>query len=108
MGGLLGALSGVIAKIFADNSLRFIALKTVLSTLFIFVLPVVINNLIYKLMEIAFSLVLEIHLPSLQTSFSFSGLAGWFVAVLRLPEALSVVLSAVSYRIAINSIPFLK
>lgn len=107
MGGL-GVLAGLIAKILADNSLRFLALKTVLSTLFILVLPVVINNIIYRLLEIAFSLVLDIDVPSIQTSFSFSGLAGWFVAVLRLPEAVSVVLSAVSYRIAINSIPFLK
>jgi len=108
MGGLFGFLSGILARVFADNSLRFFALKTVLSSLFIFVLPVVINNIIYKLLEIAFSLVLEINVPAIQTSFSFSGLAGWFVAVLRLPESLSVVLSAVSYRIAINSIPFLK
>ena len=105
MGALLGA---VLSRIFADASLRFVAFKVVLATFFISVLPVVLNNLIYELLEISLSLVGSITPPNLQTVLSYDGLTGWLLATLRIPEALSVVLSAVSYRLTLNMIPFVR
>ena len=108
MGALLGAL---LTKILSDNLARYVALKTVLVTLFVGVLPVVLNNFVYSLLEIAINYATSLNgqatnLP--QIALQITGLAGWFATNLYLPDALSVVLSAVSVRVFLNHIPFLR
>ncbi len=106
---MAGLFSILIGKILTDNLLRFAATKTLLATLFIVVLPVVLNNFVYSLLEYAFNLAGTVNpssLPSL--TLSFTGLAGWFFSNLYLPDALSVVLSAVSVRVFLDHIPFLR
>lgn len=39
---------------------------------------------------------------------SVSGFAGWFLAQLKLPECLSVIVTAVSIRFILRKIPFIK
>ena len=54
----LGSLFGVfLTKLLTDNLARYIATKAVLVTLFVVVLPIVLNNFIYSLLEIAFNQV---------------------------------------------------
>ncbi len=106
MGALIAMLAG---KLLTDNLLRFIAMKTVLATLFIVVLPVILNNFVYEIIEYAINLASSTPtsgLPSL--TLNLTGLAGWFFANLYLPDALTVVISAVSVRVFLDHIPFLR
>lgn len=108
----MGALLGVfLTKLLTDNLARYLATKAVLTTLFVVVLPVVLNNFVYGLLEIAIEYATTLNgqaqnLP--QIVLQLTGLAGWFFANLYLPDALSVVLSAVSIRVFLNHIPFLR
>ena len=105
---LVGWLAGGLSKIFADNVARYIALKAVLATLFITVLPIVLNNFVYALLSIALNHVSSLTPPNLQSVISFDGFAGWLIQILRIPDAFSVLVSCMSYRVALNSIPFVR
>ena len=106
LGALFGAL---LTKILSDNLARYIAYKTLLATLFVVVLPIVLNNFLYSLLEIAFSYASSLNSQNLpQITLQITGLAGWFFSNLYLPDALSVVLSAISLRVFLNHIPFLR
>ncbi len=107
----MGALfSLILGKILTDNVARFIAQKTILTTLFVVVLPVVLNNFVYALLDYAMSTINQninsANLPSL--TLQLTGLAGWFFQNLYLVDALNVVLSAVSVRVFLSHIPFLR
>ncbi len=106
MGGLLAVILG---KILTDNLSRWIAQKVLLTTLFITVLPIVLNNFLYEVIQYAINIASTVDpqgLPSL--TLQLSGLAGWFFSNLYLPDAFSVILSAVSVRVFLNHIPFLR
>lgn len=106
---MAGLLSVLLGKILTDNLLRFIATKTLLATLFIVVLPIVLNNFVYELVSYALDMASSVDSSSLpDLTLSFTGLAGWFASNLYLPDALSVVISAVSVRVFLNHIPFLR
>jgi len=106
MGGLLAVILG---KILTDNLARWIAHKVLLTTLFVTILPIVLNNFLYEVIQYAINIASSVNpqgLPDL--TLSLTGLAGWFFSSLYLPDALSVVLSAVSVRVFLNHIPFLR
>ncbi len=106
---MVSLLVALLEKIFADNVLRFIAIKTILTTLFVVVLPVVLNNLLYEILSYAMDIASSVNpndLPSIV--LNLTGLAGWFFTELYLVDALTVVLSAVSVRVFLNHIPFLR
>ncbi len=106
MAGLLAVLLG---KILTDNLLRFIATKTLLATLFVVVLPIVLNNFVYEIIEYAVNIASSVNSASLpDLTLNLTGLAGWFASNLYLPDALSVVISAVSVRVFLDHIPFLR
>jgi len=106
MGAILSLLFG---RLLTDNLARYIATKTVLVTLFVVVLPIVLNNFVYKLLEYAVNTASSVNPSSLpDLTLSLTGLAGWFFSNLYLPDALTVVLSAVSVRVFLDHIPFLR
>lgn len=108
----VGALFGVLlTKLLSDNLARYIATKAVLITLFVGVLPVILNNFVYSLLQIAMDYASNLNgqadsLP--QIALQLTGLAGWFFSNLYLPDALSVIFSAISIRVFLNHIPFLR
>lgn len=81
---------------------EFGAKKGLLWYLLVFVYPLVQLIIVYKLMSIGFSL-----LDTVNTNYGLTpvtaeltGLAAWLAAVLRLPEAISIIVSASMFRIA--------
>jgi hypothetical protein len=103
----MGAIiSAAIANIINFLVKYHLATKIILSVLFITVLPIVLWNLIYDLMSVVFSVV-QSFLPSYNLSLSLLGTACWFFHVLKLPEALSVVISASITRMVLSMIPFI-
>lgn len=106
MGALLAYFLG---KILTDNLSRWIAHKILLTTLFITVLPIVLNNFLYEIIGYAIDLSSTVNPQSLpDLTLSFTGLAGWFFSNLYLPDAFSVIFSAISVRVLLNHIPFLR
>ena len=104
---LLGSLAG---KIFADKVLGWIALKSILVFFFITVVPLVLNNFIYDLIEIImnFATSQTSGVSSLDGAMTFSGFLGWLISTFRLPECLSVLISALCLRLSLSMIPFVR
>lgn len=113
MGGFFGLLTswllGAFARLFTFMSANFLATKIILGTLFIIILPIILNNVIYSLMSIVFDAAASYageHEPGLETTIQFAGLAGYMVTELGLVDAFTVVLSAMGIRFALAWIPF--
>jgi len=113
MGALAVAISSLlgqlVGRLFAVISSHYLATKVILTVLFITVLPIILNNLIVDLTTEIFSVVssnLDTNSVLSQTVFQFAGLAGWFIQVLKLDVAFSVVISAIALRFTLKLIPF--
>lgn len=103
LGGLLNYVLNALAN-------HFLATKIILTTLFITVLPIILNNFVAKLLEVSIDIV-STHLGSYDTSnlfLQFTGLAGWLITTLKLDTAFSVIVSAIALRFTLNLIPFVR
>lgn len=85
--------------------------KTFMSGLLMTILAIILYNLFVETTEE----ILNFTLSKINgvdssgiTNPSISGFAGWVVAQLKLPEALSVIASAVSLRFLLRKIPFIR
>jgi hypothetical protein len=108
MGAIVSAIVGWVGALLARSTVVYLALKGLLFVLFVSVLPVVINNLIYKLLQGSMDVVGTTAGSAHSTVVALAGIAGYLGSVLRLPEALSVMLSAVATRFALKLIPFTR
>lgn len=101
--------SWIVAKLFSDNVLRFVATKALMTTFFIVVLPIVLNNFIYDIMNTTFTwMQSNSDTTAVDPSLTYDGLIAWFVSILRIPECLAVIISALSMRLALRHIPFIR
>jgi len=108
VGGLVAFLGGWFARIVGVSALRFIALKVVLWTLCVSVLPIVIYNVFSYMVGEVFGLIEDMVEGSSIESYvlEFTGLGGWLANTLNLPEAFALILSACIFRMTLNMIPF--
>ncbi len=113
MGALLSALAswflGIFTRLFGLMCANVLATKVILGTLFIVILPIIINNVIYDLMETVFETVqtyAQANSPEMPPSVGLTGLGAYMATELGLIDALSIVLSAVTLRFALTWIPF--
>ena len=95
----LAVIAAFFSSTFARFVLIFLAVKVLLLALMVTVLPVVLNNLFYSLIEKSMNFM------DSQTGYfesplvyQASGLMGYLVDSLYLPECLSMLLSALSVR----------
>lgn len=107
---ILTYLGSSVARIFSDKILSWIALKAILVFLCIVVMPILLNNFLYDLIEIVmnFANSQSASGSSLNGSMTFSGLLGWLIASFRLPECLSVLISALVLRVCLSMVPFVR
>ena len=98
--GILAAIGAWVAEFFASSVARFLAFKLLLTTLFIIVLPIVLNNFLHSLVSMAIS-----HINTALTSsgvqstvLHLTGLAGYIAMHLQLTSVVSVLLTAVALR----------
>lgn len=105
MGGLLGTIAGFFGSVLTSSVARFLALKVVLTTLFITVLPLVLKHIIIWVSDGLLSSFTGV-LPSDVQSFviQLSGLSGYLANQLRLVEAVSIILSALCLRFTLSSL----
>lgn len=108
MPALLAFLGTAIAKIFGDKVLGYIALKTILVFLFIFVVPVVLNNFLYDIIEIVLNFAngTAEDAADFSGAMTFTGFLAWLIDCFKLAECLAVLVSALVLRTALSMIPF--
>lgn len=98
----------IFSWVIGDSVLKFFAQKVLLVGLATIVLPIILNNFAYDLMNVAFSLIGDTNVTGINGSLSFTGLAAYLVIQLRLPDCLSVISSALLVRASLNMIPFVR
>lgn len=117
MGGLISAILSwffsAFSRLFIVIQSHFLATKIVLVTIFMILFPIILNNIFYEILEIFInkiqSYALSVNVDSsLFRVYQFSGLAGYFISVFKIPESFSVVLSAIAVSFTLRSIPFLR
>jgi hypothetical protein len=109
MGAVIGFLGSLVTKTFADKVLGWLAMKALLIFLFVTVVPLILNNFAYDIIEIVmnFAGTSAAGASSLNGTMSFAGLGGWLLSVFKVPEALSVLVSALVLRVTLSMIPFI-
>lgn len=109
MASVLSALGAILAKVLGDNVLRFVAGKALLTALFVVVLPILLNNFLYDLMELFFSWMGDnVSTGGFSGSQSFTGLCAYLIGQFRVSECISVIVSALVLKVTLRHIPFLR
>ena len=110
MGALLTFLGSAFATALGYQAVRWAAWKLLLWTFAITIFPVVINNLLWKIIGDSMSLADQQasgHSISAVT-IQLVGFTGYLAAKFRIPEGVSILVSAVMFRLAIRMIPFIR
>jgi len=98
--GILAAIGAWVAEFLSSSVARFLAMKLLLTTLFIVVLPIVLNNFLYFVVHLAISHINSAFSSSGVHSYvlHLAGLAGYIAMHLQLTSLVSVLLTAVALR----------
>lgn len=110
MGAILGYLGSSMAAIFADKILQWVAFKAVIVFLFLIVVPLLLNNFLYDIIEIMMNFAKSQAggASALNGNMSFSGFLAWLLQCFRLPEAISLMVSALALRSILLMVPFVR
>jgi hypothetical protein len=110
MAGLITLLGTIAARIFSDKILGWIAIKVLLVALFTVVIPLVLNNFLYDIIEIilGFANTQASGASSFGGVLGFTGFGAWLIDCFRIPAALSVIISAFALRAALSMVPFVR
>jgi len=98
----------LLSTVIGDNVLRFAAGKVLLTTLFLVVLPIVLNNFMYDLVNMSMSMLGAQDISGFSGAMTFSGLTAHFLLLLKVPDCMSVMVSALALRFSLNMIPFVR
>lgn len=109
IGAFLAWFAGALAELFATSALYWIALKAALLFLFVTVLPIVILNLLNTFLEGIIGIInSQVSSSGLSAqTLELTGLTAWLVTQFRIPEAFSIVLGAMAFKVVLKMIPFL-
>lgn len=110
MTALIVLLGEMVAKIFTDKVIGWVALKIILIGLFTLVLPLILNNFLYDIIEIFLNFAgnTSSSASTLNGSMSFSGFGAWLIECFKISECISVVVSALLLRQALSMIPMIR
>lgn len=106
---MLALLSGLFAALFSTTAAYYVAIKAVIVTLMMIVLPILLKKFFTWIVAGVLTLVGDSALGSVSpTTLALTGLAGWFGSNLGLPGCFAVILSAVATRFTLKLIPFVR
>jgi len=106
---MLALLSALFAQLFGTTAAYYIAIKAVLVTLMMIVLPILLKKFFTWIVAGTLTLVGGSALGSVSsTTLALTGLAGWFGSNIGLPACFAVILSAVATRFTLKLIPFVR
>jgi hypothetical protein len=108
LGPIFVFLSSALAKSIFDKVFMFLALKALLTALFIIALPIVLNNVIYTFME---SSMIYFNSQSGELTeysgiFSTTGIFAWLLDCFNVPQSFSIIISAFQLHLILKMIPF--
>ncbi len=102
-------ISAFFGKFLSDSLLKFGAWKVLIFTFFTVTFPIIIKNLISDLFDVFAGIAGNISSEGVSAAnVSFTGLSGYLVQALMIPDCLSIILTAIVIRISLNFIPFLR
>ena len=106
----LAAFATWLVNLIVNN---YLAIRIFAFTLIAVLLPVILNNFVYGLMETFIGYAQnQINQYGVDTSlfhvYQFSGLAGWLISVFKIPESFSVVISGITTSFVLRTIPFVR
>ena len=105
---LLSWFGSLGAKFLTDSLLKFAAFKLLAFTLLTVTFPVVIKNLIKWLFDVLTSSLNSLDLGNLHsTVIQFTGFTAYLAQQLHLVDCVTIILTAVAIRLALNFIPFI-
>jgi hypothetical protein len=87
---------------------QFLASKIVLYTLFIVILPIVLNNLLVSLYKEIMDLVATQSGNLSGVNATLSGCTGYLAGLLYIPQCFSMIFSALAFRVSLRLIPFIR
>lgn len=105
---MLAWLAGVFATFLSSSVARWIAWKTIISLVVITILPIVLNNIMYDVIEAAIGLVSSNASGVTSWVAVFTGLTAFLFQHLRVPDCISVLMSAIAVRYTLGLIPFVR
>lgn len=107
---ILTFIGPAVAKVFTDKVLSWVALKVLLVALFTVVVPIILNNFVYDIMEIVFNFAggQAAGASSMTGSMSFTGFLAWLIEQFQLAQCLAVFVSALLLRLCLSMIPFVR
>jgi|WetSurMetagenome_2_1015567.scaffolds.fasta_scaffold00012_32 hypothetical protein len=114
MGAFLARILSWLASAFgiqlSASVAQFVANRVVLYTLFVVILPVILNNLLVTLYQEIMTIVSNKVTGSgfQPMTASLSGCTGYLAGLLNIPECFSMLLSASAFRVALKFIPFIR
>jgi hypothetical protein len=110
MQAILTFLGTFLAKLFTDKVIGWIALKVVIVFLFVTIVPIILNNFLYDIIEIVmnFATGQTSGASSMTGSMSFTGFCAWLIQCFKISESLAVFVSALILRATLNMIPLVR
>lgn len=107
---ILTLIGSVFARVLADKVVGWVAMKAILVFLFITIVPLLLNNFLYDIIEIMmnFASGQAGGATALNGDMTFTGFMAWLIECFRLPEALSLLISALVLRLILSMIPFVR
>lgn len=105
----VAAVCGFLAQLLTSSVARFIALKVLLMAICCLVLPVVLNNLFYDILETFINVAQDnVNLGTTSSiRYALTGVGAYWGSLLRLPECLSIILSACAVRLTLRLVRLL-
>lgn len=100
---MLGVIAGFFGSLLSSSVVRWIATKVLLTTLFLTVLPAVLKSVLHYVASVAFDKINAV-LPSGSFVVQLTGLGAYFANHLRLPEFVSILLSALALKFTLDVI----
>mgnify|MGYP000257960045 CR=1 FL=1 len=99
---------GAVIKLIADRVVLFFAVKALLTTLFIVAVPIILNNLAHDFMNEAMLYMNSktTGLDAFSGAMQAVGLMAWLCECFRIPECISILVSALQLHLVLKMIPF--
>lgn len=109
MGAILAFLGSAAVRIFAEKVIMWVAFKAFLIFLFVMIFPIVMNNLLYDVMEIIKNFASQQSgTNTFNGGMSFTGFMAWLIESFRIAECISVIVGALILRVALRMVPFVR
>jgi len=110
MVGIIAAIGSLLLQLLNSSVAKWIAEKALWTFFIIIVLPIILNNWAYDLLEIGINLVSDnVQTASINGSTNWTGLSAYFLHHLAIPDSLTVVMGAIAVKVYMRlASPFIR